>query len=195
MRRLVEGMAAWLTFKQAAAARTLYCEHFLYPPLYEIGSGRGWKVLAQVPVTKTVPKSGAPETLDFVFFKRATQSTSEAAIMVEVKFLRGENSAQELSALYSDFVKLRKISLKQMNNVTLNRLTCIPGKWQIVIAQRSAYEKISETKSKTRKNIVAMLNNVRDEKLKSVYKSVIETKLKNKFHWHVFAIGEPIWPK
>ncbi|GBR69199.1 hypothetical protein [Gluconobacter kanchanaburiensis] len=193
VRRLVEGTAAWLTFKQATSARTLYSEHFLYPPLFEIGFGRGWKAVAQVPVTKATPTAGAPKTLDFVFFKNSKSST--AAVMIEVKFLRGTNTSQELAALYYDFKKLRDVSIKKIDNATLNTLECAPGKWQIIVAQRDVYEKILKSNSVRREDVASMLRRAREGTLTSAYKSVIETKLKKEFHWHVFAIGEDDWPK
>jgi hypothetical protein len=194
VRRLVDGMAGWLTFKQAGAAKTLYSEYFVYPPLYEIGSGRGWNVVAQAAVTKSIPKKGAPESLDFVFFRDQKGGRGQGAVMMEVKFLRGESSTQELNSLYADFNKLKKVSLTSINNVSLNNLNCTPGKWQLIIAQREAFDRLARSRSKKYKKIVDLLKSARDESLKSVYKSIIETKLKSEFHWHVFAIGEPNWP-
>ncbi|WP_189048809.1 hypothetical protein [Aliidongia dinghuensis] len=196
IRRLVDGLAGWLTFKQAGAARTLYCEHFLYPPIYEIASGRGWSVLAQEPITTSSARSGAPSTLDFVFFEKSRniQRGSRGLIMIEIKYIRGDNITLELQGLYDDFTKLRTAVPNVLRSAKSLSSCGDPDKWQIVVAQRKAYNKISRSRSKKFPEIVKLLTDaLSDKPSQLLYRSIIETKLKSDFHWHVIAIGENRW--
>ena len=196
VRRLVDGLAGWLTFRQAGGAKTLYSEYFLYPPIYEIASGRAWSVLAQEPITSLLPKDGAPSTVDFVFYEKSRGGSpdSRGLIMMEVKYLRGENTTQELRGLQDDFTKLRIVARDDLRNATLLSACGPPDKWQIIVAQREAYDKLSKSKSRQFSGVVEMLAATTSRPSRLVYRSVIETKLKSEFHWHVIAIGEERWP-
>src|SRR5258708_6422995 len=118
VRRLVEGLAGWLTFRQAGGAKTLYSEYFLYTPIYEIASGRAWSVLAQEPISNSVRKCGAPSTLDFVFYEKSRGGSTGARglVMMEVKYLRGRNTTLELGGLEDDFTKLRTVTADGLRN-------------------------------------------------------------------------------
>jgi predicted CopG family antitoxin len=196
VRRLVDGLAGWLTFKQACGASSLYCEHFLYPPMYDIVSGRGWSVLAQEVITNSTPKNGPPRTLDFVFYEKPNKYGGlRGLIMIEVKYLRDDNVTQELCGLDEDFMKLRGVTPNNLRNAKALSACGTPGKWQLIVAQRDVYDKLSKAKSKKFSKVVEMLANASSQKtLSQVYRSVIETKLKSEFHWHVVAIGEKQWP-
>jgi len=175
----------------------LYSEYFLYPPIYEIASGRAWSVLAQEPVRNLEPKDGAPRTLDFVFYKKPYGESRDyrGLIMMEVKYLRGENTTQELEGLQDDFTKLRNVAPGDLRHAT-SFLTCgAPDKWQVIVAQREAYDKLSRARTKRFPDVVDMLATAVSAKTpRLIYRSVIETKLKSGFHWHVIAIGEERWP-
>jgi hypothetical protein len=195
VRRLVEGLVGWLTFRQAAGAKTLYSEYFLYPPIYEIASGRRWSVLAQEPIKNSMP--GAPSTLDFVFYEKADNRSPDrrGLILMEVKYLRGENTTNELRGLQEDFTKLRAVTRDGLRNARSLAACGTPSKWQIIVAQREAYEKLSKSKSNKFPRVTEMLATaLADNPPRLVYRSVIETKLKSQFHWHVIAIGEERWP-
>jgi hypothetical protein len=195
VRRLVDGLAAWVTFKQAANAKTLYSEYFLYPAMYEIASGRGWSVLAQEPITKSSPKSGAPSTVDFVFYRNSRGSRPGGMILLEVKYLRGVNVSQELGGLQDDFEKLQNLTSDHLRHATSLSDCGYPERWQIVIVQRNHYNKLAKSGSKKFSRLVAMLARASSKKLpRSMYRSIIETKLKSELHWHVFAFGQRVWP-
>jgi hypothetical protein len=196
IRRLVEGVAGWLTYKQASGSRTLFGEHFLYPPIYDIALGRGWSVLAQEAIDSKVPKTGARSTIDFVFSEAPQNSEgSSALIMMEVKYLRGGNTTVELRGLHDDFMKLRATSQNDLDNAKSLTACGTPGKWQLIIAEREAYNTLSTCKSKEYPELVKLLKQASSSSPPSlIYRSVIETRLKARFHWHVLAISEKRWP-
>lgn len=195
--RLVDGVAGWLTYKQAAGARTLYSEYFLYQPIYEIASGQGWSVRAQEPIANRPKKSGAPSTLDFVFYELPLKDDRNIGIiMMEVKYLRGENTTQELRTLQDDFTKLRAAKSDDLRHTKSPSACGTPGKWQLIVARREAYRKLSACKSKEFSSVIKMLKAAScSKKSSSIYHSTIETKLKSEFHWRVIAIPEKIWPQ
>ncbi|MGP8254235.1 MAG: hypothetical protein ACLQMU_00935 [Methanoregula sp.] len=130
VRRLVDGLAGWLTFRQAGGARTLYSEYSLYPPIYEIATGRAWPVLAQEPIMNSTRGDGAPSTIDFVFYEkpRGGSQASRGLVMMELKYLRGENTTNELEGLHDDFTKLRMVSPNTLRNATSFLACGAPGK-------------------------------------------------------------------
>lgn len=198
VRRVVDGLAGWLTFRQAGGATTLYSEYFLYPPIYEIASGRAWSVLAQEPIkgaTASAPSRGAPSTLDFVFYESRGVPGNHGLVMMEVKYLRGKNATQNLSGLQDDFIKLRMVARDTLRNARRLSKCGSPAKWQIIVAQRGDYARLSKSSSQNFGSIATMLlKAVSVNTSEVIYRSVIETKLRSEFHWHVIAVGEKMWP-
>ena len=110
LRRLLDGLSGWLAYIQATGAKTLYCEHFLYPPIHDIAKGRGWVVRAQQPV-----KSNA-QRIDFVIFQRSKTQVKSGLIFLEVKYLTNVNKSLELARLSEDFTKLRALSKESLRD-------------------------------------------------------------------------------
>jgi hypothetical protein len=114
---------------------------------------------------------------------------------MEVKFLRGKNTTQELAGLQADFTRLRGVTSHDLRSTTSLSACGAPGKWQIIVAQRDAYDKLSRSRSQKFAGVVEMLKTASSTKPpRLVYQSVIATKLKEELHWHVTAIGEARWP-
>lgn len=95
---------------QATGARTLYCEHFLYPPIYDIAKGREWAVQAQQPL------KGSAKTIDFIFFRPRRGKREAGLVFLEVKYLTGINPSQECKRLGEDFQKLKKVSAERLKD-------------------------------------------------------------------------------
>src|SRR5262245_18348982 len=110
VRRLLNGIAGWLTFQQAAGRKTLYCEHYLYAPIHAVAQGRLWSVHAQGQIKRQRGAQGASKAIDFIFFRTDTDEYDQGLLLLEVKYLRGSNRTTELSGIASDIIKLRSVN-------------------------------------------------------------------------------------
>jgi hypothetical protein len=55
IRRVVDGLSGWLVFQQALKANVT--EHALYPAIFQIAQGRGWKVQTQQKLVRMALRS------------------------------------------------------------------------------------------------------------------------------------------
>lgn len=105
IKRISDGLVGWMLFQRAAGRRRLNLEHFLYPPVFEIGIGQGWKTLPQYPLVSG--KLGAPQTLDFLFRRNSGNGKSRKVGLaaVELKLIRKSG----VNELMQTVTKLRKV--------------------------------------------------------------------------------------
>ena len=194
MRRLIDGISGWLTYQQAAGAKTLYCEHFLYPPIHEIASGRKWTVRAQERVKRQTGARGSPRTVDFIFFRTDTKDYKPGLIFLEVKYLRGSNPTIQLREIGNDIKKLSGIGASDVESATTISKCGTAKKFILVAAQDFRFKKFARTASIKNPEVVQMLaSSLRTNLPRSVYRSTVESKLKEEFHWHALAFGERAW--
>lgn len=110
MRRVVDGLAGWITYYQACGTGRHYDEHVFYQHVDNLAAGRGWRVLQQEKIAgQGTP--GAPSSVDFVIYRRPVNPASrEGLLFLEVKYLRGDNPSQDLGNLWDDVTKLRPLT-------------------------------------------------------------------------------------
>jgi hypothetical protein len=194
MKRLVDGLSGWLTYQQASHAKTLYGEHFLYPPLHEIAKGRGWKVRAQVSLKRAPNSIGAPKSLDFVLYRREASDHDAGLIFLEVKHLKGKNPSLELRRLRGDMSKLSVVSSRDIDRFPGAANSGQPKKFILVAAQDENYRALLKVKSKENSGVVKMLRSAfREEVPTSVYLTKVDSHLKSALQWHVISFGESVW--
>lgn len=195
IRRLLDGIAGWLTYQQAAGAKTLYCEHFLYPPIHNVAKGRQWSVRAQEPLKKVNGIRGAPETIDFIFSRNDTDDHDPGLVFLEIKYVRNVNRTSEIDGLTEDMEKLSRTEPSDIESVDTVSECGAPRRFLLVVGQGETFRALARSKSKKHPKIVNMLNAALQPKPpKSVYRSSVESKLKREFHWHAIAFGERAWP-
>ena len=197
MRRMVDGLAGWITFQQAAGASALYGEHFFYPPMQAIALGRKWQVSAQESIIpQNANKSGPPSTIDFIFYRQnKNQWSREGIVIVEVKYLRGDNKTQDIKELRGDIDKLRPLQISQLQYFNTFQNCGAPAKFLIVVGQKSDLEKISNMKARKNIEVVKMLKRGLNNPGKNTYYAIGNTYLSEKYEWQVIAFGETRWPK
>ena len=194
MRRLLDGLSAWLTYKQAANAKTLYNEHFLYPPIHDIVTGREWMVRAQQPLKRKIKGGGANRTIDFVFYRVGNPDRRAGLVFLEVKYLKNSNSTRQFTSLTSDIVKLRDISTMDLQGGAFAP-DCSPKKFILVVSQQDDLRALVKVQFKKSQVLVAMLASaLRRKPPRGIYRSIVKTRLKKEFHWNVIAFGESAWP-
>jgi hypothetical protein len=188
MRRVLDGLSGWLTYVQASGAKTLYCEHFLYPPIHDIVKGRDWSVAAQQPL-----KGNLKKRIDFVFYRRAPEYDPPGLVLLEVKYLTNVNRTIELERLSEDFDKLRDISGRTLRD---DMSDCgPPTKFVLVVGQHSDLTTIANSASRKFQDVIDLLAmSIKDKPPSGIYRSVVETKLKSELHWNAIAFGEKRWP-
>jgi hypothetical protein len=195
IRRLLDGIAGWLTFQQAAGAKTLYCEHFLYPPIHDVAKGREWSVRAQEPIKKLIRTRGAPQTIDFIFFRNDTDEHYPGLVFLEIKYVRNANGTREINGLAEDMEKLSEIDSSDIESADTISECGTPRRFLLVVGQGETFQSLARVRSKKHPEIVKMLSAALQPKpANSVYRSYVESKLKKAFHWHVIAFGERAWP-
>jgi hypothetical protein len=188
IRRLLDGISGWLTYQQSTGAKTLYCEHFLYPPIHDIAKGRKWNVRAQQAINKEETKRGAPKTIDFILCRRKTNDYKRGLLFVEIKYLVDTNKTVQLRELFEDMTKLQDNDASSIEGeATISH--CGPAKkFLLVIAQGSVFEAFAKTKSRKNPETVQMLASALSAQLpRSIYRSTVESKLKKSFTgmlWH-----------
>lgn len=127
MRRLAGSLVSWLTFQQAALRSRMYNEYWMYPPIFEVASARGWKIRPQFPLK--VNEKNTIKYVDFVFYgnkKRHVENDRVAA--VEISYIRKNTGAQKIS---KDECKLKKFRNDHFRNGKLGaikRYVLIAGK-------------------------------------------------------------------
>lgn len=97
MRFLAGSLVSWLTFQQAARRAQMYTEYFMYPPIFEVASGRGWKIRPQFPIFY----ENTWKYVDFVFYN--TSRNEVAAI--ELSYIKDKSNKYKIS---NDKYKLRQ---------------------------------------------------------------------------------------
>jgi hypothetical protein len=90
MRFLAGSLVSWLTFQQSARRAKMYTEYFMYPPIFEVASGRGWKIRPQFPIFY----ENTWKYVDFVFYN-ATHKNEVAAI--EVSFIKEKSKKDKIN--------------------------------------------------------------------------------------------------
>lgn len=112
MVRLAEGLAGWLSYQQVARRNPIYSEYLLYPPIFEMASGRGWNALPQKSMPREQGQQGAPRTLDFVFARPPQGDRAKALAALEIKFAHPKRGLP--GRVQNDIAKLSGISSAQM---------------------------------------------------------------------------------
>lgn len=195
MRRMVAGLAGWATYQQAVGAKQLYNEHFFYTPIHDIAVGRHWEIRSQAKIFDSIQRKGPPGTIDFVFFRRHNNQWSRSGIvLVEVKYLRGDNPSQDIAELRKDINKLRLLDVSDLEHSALLNSCGSPAKFLIVVGQTDGFMKNTDIKSRTDPGVVKMLRRGMQTPGAAAYAAVGDTYLSEKFNWRALAFGESRWP-
>lgn len=196
LNRLLDGIAGWLTYQQSCGAKTLYCEHFLYPPVHDIAKGREWTVRAQQQVKRRNQQQGAAKSIDFIFYRHETEAIYAGLVFLEIKYLRNSNSTIELRGLAEDMQKLASVAAEDIDSDDDIPDCGRPYKYLLIVGQDDSFNALTKVKSGQHPDIVKMLKSALNVDLpNSVYRSYVQTKLKKELHWHAVAFGERAWPK
>lgn len=196
MRRLVDGVAAWATFHQAGHPVGHYDEHMFYTPIREIAEGRGWTAKQQQEIVRSPKPPGAPETIDFVIFRKASAvSKRSPLIFIEVKYLRGDSPGQEFKYLKNDIDKLSPLIPTELKCAQSIAGCSEPAKFLLILARQEELDRTLKFKPKKNKAISEMLHTACGKPRSNIYRSTISTHLKSDHHWQAIAIAERRWPK
>ena len=103
--RLAEGIIGWFSYQQAANRSVIYSEYLFYPPMFELGHGRGWKVTCQKQLADN-PRM----TYDMQF----RNSEKSAAIALEAKFIKSKK--RFTGKIRNDLRKLHKVKTDPDNH-------------------------------------------------------------------------------
>jgi len=194
MKRLVDGLAGWVTFYQACGVGRHYTEHLFYEHIEAIVKGRDWKVKPQAKLVSPAGRVGAPDTIDFVFYRRAQVRTPAGLLFVEVKYLRGDAPSQDLSYLKQDIDKLRVTDVQALQAANTFQACGDPVKFLLIVWQGEGLNKTLALKTRTNKAVQTMLKRANTKDGRGYYKARQEPHLKRDVYWHVWAIAEPQWP-
>ncbi len=168
----------------------------MYPPIHDVAKGREWSVRAQEPIKKATGIRGAPETIDFMFFRNETDNHDPGLVFLEIKYVRNVNRTSEIGGLAEDMKKLSKVGPSDIDSANTITECGAPKRFLLVVGQGEAFQALAGTTSKKHPKIVEMLDSaLRPKPPTSVYRSYVESKLKKEFHWHAIGFGEHAWPK
>jgi len=196
MRRLVDGVAAWATFHQAGHPVAHYDEHLFYPPIREIAEGRRWTAKQHQSIIRASAANGAPETIDFVIFRKAGSGSKRSALVfVEVKYFRGKKPSQDIKYLRNDINKLSSIATSDLECAQLIADCSEPARFLLIVARGEQLDATIACKSRKHAGVSKMLRRARDKQLATVYKSTATNYLKTAHQWRAIAIGSPQWPE
>ena len=175
IRRLLDGIGGWLTFRQAAGDKPLYCEHFMYPPIYDVVRSREWRVRAQEPIKRVRGALGAPQTMDFIFFRNDTER--HGLVFLEIKYVRNKNRTNEIDGLAEDMAKLRGTEPTDIESSDTIAECGAPRRFLLVLGQAQAFQGLASAKSRKYPKIVKMLGAALQPKPpKSVYRSSVRVE-------------------
>jgi hypothetical protein len=193
VRRLVDGLSGSLVFQQASKA--IVTEHALYPAIHLIAQGRGWKVRQQQKLVRIKGAAGAPKQIDFLFHKKSGV-TRARTIILEVKYLRGENLSADRAALLKDMRKLSSTSLENLEGFDDEVEFRQPKRFLLVASQNSTLRELAKSNSTKGSPVATLLKKaLREVTPADVYQTTTRTYLSEKMHWIVAAFGERAWPK
>jgi hypothetical protein len=197
MRRIVDGLAGWVTFHQACNINDHYDEYGFYDAIKKIGRGRGFTVTPQAKLLKSNSKQGRKSTIDFVIYRPAGVSSKYASlIFLEVKYLRGEIPSQDISYLRGDIDKLRLLAPEGLDCVDQIKACGNPSRFLLIVGRGEELDRFNTHSSEKNPGVLEMLKSARSAKLpKLVYRSRAVSYLKPNLRWEVIAIGARRWPK
>lgn len=198
MRRVVDGLAGWITYYQACGTGRHYDEHVFYQHVDDLAAGRGWKVLQQKQIAgQGTP--GAPSTVDFVIYRRpGNQLSREGLLFLEMKYFRGDNPTQDLGYLWDDITKLRPLVPSGLvSHATLTQCGP-PAKFLLVVGQVGDLQKTLNCNPRIQDKVKAhrlLSEAMKEEPPKGIYWAQPETYLRDNLRWRVMAISSRNWPK
>lgn len=196
MRRIVDGLAGWVTYHQAGHPSTHYDEHLFYEPIRTIVEGRHWIAKQQQTISKFKKGSGGSGSLDFVIFRQSRSNPNRTrAVLVEVKYIRSGNITQDLKYLRADIDKLRTLKYERLACASLLENCDDPSRFLLVISREDAFCKIIKSKSRKNSAVVKMLKRAHTQKIRGIYRTKAASHLKRDHQWQVIAMSESQWPK
>ena len=137
---------------------------------------------------------GANKTIDFVLFRNDTADRHPGLIFLEVEYLKKSNSTGQFKHLLRDIVKLRSATATDLLNGTYP-LGCSPKKFMLVVAQEDDLQALVKVQFRKSEALVKMLASaLRQKPPRGIYRSIVETRLKEELHWNAIAFGETAWP-
>ena len=194
MKRLVDGLGGWVTYYQSCGLGRHYTEHLFYEHIEAIVKGRDWKVMAQAKFVSPTGRAGAPDTIDFVFYRRTHLRTPAGLLFVEVKYLRGDAPSQDLAYLKQDIDKLRATDVQALQAPNTFQGCGDPVKFLLIVCQAEGLDKTLALKARKNQSVQTMLKRANTRDGRGYYKARQQPHLKPAVHWHVWAIAEPQWP-
>jgi len=187
LRRIVDGTAGWATYQQAAKRQGIVEERRFYDPIEDIAHRRRWNVINNASIAPKAPRSGAPRSIDFVFYRTSKDASGPGLILAEVKYLRGQNAGQDLQSLRDDMDQLRDLTAAQLVQGDALADCGAPSRVLLVIGQHGALEKTANYNSRNHSRIAAMLYAGLFDRDNAAYYASAETYRPSRFHWTVLG--------
>jgi hypothetical protein len=109
MRRLAGGLVSWLTYQQVALRSEMYSERFVYTPIFELASARGWRADHEFSVK--LDSEEITRRLDFVFsFGSRKHDKNDKVVALEIKYIsqNEKQKTKEIQKIMIDEEKLKK---------------------------------------------------------------------------------------
>jgi hypothetical protein len=120
--RLAEGVIGWFSYQQAAKRSSVYSEYLFYPPLFEIGFGRNWKITCQKNLAEN-----ARSTYDMLF----ENNEKSTAVALEAKFIKANTPFT--GNIQNDLNKLHKIKTNSENHPS----SIVPDVYEFIVGKES----------------------------------------------------------
>ncbi|MBR0688547.1 hypothetical protein JQ594_21655 [Bradyrhizobium manausense] len=193
IRRIVDGLSGWLVHQQAMKATVN--EHVLYPAITQIAQGRGWKVRSQQKLVRLKGATGAPKQIDLLFHRKFKNAKRVTTVVLEVKYLRGENPSADRAALLKDMKKLSATALEDLADHGDEENYSQPKRFLLIAAHDSAFRKSAKPVAKNQPVAKILRKALREELPGYVYQTTTPTYLLEELHWIVAAFGEKAWSK
>jgi hypothetical protein len=117
MRILAGSLVSWLTFQQSAKRSRMKREHWMYGPIFEVASARGWKTIPQfsVKIGKTTKYP------DFLFYRTNKPVTNNSIALLEVSHIKSGSAPTKVSEDKKKLQKIRRQDIFKGRHGTISR--------------------------------------------------------------------------
>jgi hypothetical protein len=145
MRRLAGGLVSWLTFQQVALKSEMYSERFVYTPIFELATARGWRAEHEV----TFKLESQSKRLDFVFSNgRKKFSMEDRVAALEIKLIPKKIKSTTIEKIICDEERLKKFNGNEFHrgiHASVDRYIMLIAKKKNLISLCDKAEKIRES--------------------------------------------------
>jgi hypothetical protein len=149
MRRLAAGLVSWLTFQQVALRSEMYSERFVYTPIFELASARGWRADHEFSVK--LDSEQVTRRLDFVFSFGSKKDNKNKVVALEVKYISAnkKQKTNEIKRLMMDEEKLKKFDDSKFHK----EIDAPLDRYIMVIAKEKSLKLLSSQAKKMGKDV------------------------------------------